>query len=80
MVVLEHDRFLTQLQSMYQGTRKWGTVRLQIKRSFQENFHYKKCKRAERSKDQDLQSKVQDAKFALSVKAATPKLRLSCVV
>jgi len=65
---------------MYAGTRKWGTVRVQVKRSFQENFHFKKCKRTERSKDHDAQSTVSDAKFALSVKAATPKLRLSCVV
>ncbi len=65
---------------MYAGTRKWGTVRLQIKRSFPDLFKHKNAKRLERVRDNILKSNEVGAKFGLSVKAATPKLRLSTIV
>ena len=80
MVKCAPDIFCAQLQALYQGTRKWGTVRLLLKRSFTENFHFKKSKLKERRQDRQNQSADPDAKFALQVKAATPKKRLSTIV
>ena len=38
---IENDIFLQQLSQMYAGTKKWGAVKIQIKRLFKENFKYK---------------------------------------
>ena len=81
MVLIEDiDLFIASLQQMYAGTRKWGTVRLQIKRSFPEQLKNKKSKHSERVKDNILKSNNTSLTFGISVKAATPKLRLSTVV
>lgn len=71
---------MSQLQQIYAGTRKWGTVRLQIKRSFIENFQYKKTKQLERVKDNLQKSNDVAQSFSLSVKAATPNIRISTIV
>lgn len=80
MVKCAPDTFCSQLQALYQGTRKWGTVRLLVKRSFTENFHFKKSKSKERRADRQTQCADASLKFALQVKAATPKKRLSTLV
>ena len=80
VVIFDNDFFIASLQQMYAGTRKWGTVRLQINRSFTEEFKYKKSKQAERVKQNIEKSNDTGATFGLKVKAATPKLRLSTIV
>ena len=47
----ENDLFISSLQQMYAGTRKWGTVRLQVKRAFAEELKHKKSKQQERVRD-----------------------------
>ena len=39
---VDNDKFLTKLGQLYGSSRSWGTVRLQIKRHFVENYKYKK--------------------------------------
>ena len=81
MVVIEdNDLFISSLQQMYAGTRKWGTVRLQIKRSFPDQLQHKKSKQQERVRDNIQKSNDPSQTFGISVKAATPKLRLSTIV
>ena len=79
MTIVDKEAFLQQLAQLYAGTRKWGTVRLQLKRVFEEVHRHKKSKRAERAIARDEQCKL-PGDFPLSVKAATPKRRLSTVV
>ena len=45
---IDNEAFLQRLQQIYQGTRAWGTVRLQVKRLFDEKHKYKKSKAKER--------------------------------
>ena len=80
MVVLENEQFLTRLQMLYQRSKYKGTIRVQIKRLYCENFHHKQSKQAERRADHLLQAQQNAATFPLCVKAATPTKRLSTVV
>jgi len=39
---IENELFLTKLQQIYSGTRAWGTVRVQVKRMFEEHRKWKR--------------------------------------
>lgn len=55
--IVDNEQFLQQLSQMYAGTKKWGTVRILIKRCkafsphpfavFEEQFKHKETKRAD---------------------------------
>ena len=78
MVVLDSEAFLQRLQMLYARTKKWGTVRVQIKRAFQENHHFKKSKRVERANERhELSTSANAGSFGLVIKAATSKVKLS---
>ena len=79
---------------MYNGSRKWGAVRVTFKRSkfgllivylfhmvvYVENHKYKKSMAKERMADKKAQVAVPDAKFAVVVKAKSPKRSISIIV
>ena len=77
---VENELFLTKLQQIYQGTRAWGTVRVQVKRLFEERRQHKKSKAAERRQDRIEDCKDSSKEFSLIVKAATPKRKVCTVV
>ena len=77
---LTNDTFLTKLQLLYGGTRKWGTVRLVVKRMFDEHHQHKKSKSKERD-DKRVEESADPAKsFTLIVKASTTKRKMSTQV
>ena len=45
---IDNELFLTKLQQIYQGTRAWGTVRVQVKRLFEERRQHKKTQKKAR--------------------------------
>ena len=77
---------------MYAGTKKWGTVRILIKRCryshvphfilvFEEQFKYKQNKRGEQEKhEREVCTADRKHEFDIIVKAANPKRKLSTVV
>ena len=77
---------------MYAGTKKWGTVRIIIKRCrelkltqfiivFEEQFKYKQNKRAEQEKhEKEVCTNDRKHEFDIIVRAANPKRKLSTVV
>ena len=77
---IDNEAFLQRLQQIYQGTRAWGTVRLQVKRLFEERHKYKKSKAKERQSDRVQDSLDKTKEFSMIVKVATPKRKASTVV
>lgn len=47
-VPVDNDTFLQKLQQLYQGTRAWGTVRVQVRRMFEERRQHKNSQRKQR--------------------------------
>ena len=77
---IENEPFLQKLQQIYNGTRAWGTVRVQVKRLFVEQQKYKNSKAKERQQDRVEDCKDSSKEFSLIVKAATPKRKISTEV
>ena len=77
---IANELFLQKLQQIYQGTRSWGTVRVQIKRLFEERQKYKKTLAKERQQDRVADCKEPNKEFSLVVKAATPRRKVSTLV
>ena len=77
---LSNDVFLQRLQMMYSGTRRSGTVRILVKRVFDEHFKNKKSKQKERIAKRVEECGSSTREFSLIVKAATPKRRLATLV
>ena len=77
---IENELFLQKLQQIYQGTRAWGTVRVQIKRLFEERHKHKKSQKKAREADRVEDCKDSAKEFSLIVKAATPKRKVCTVV
>ena len=73
---IENELFLTKLQQIYNGTRAWGTVRVQVKRLFEERRQHKKSMKKQRQQDRVEDCKEQGKEFSLIVKAATPKRKI----
>ena len=88
--IVDNEVFMQQLQMMYAGTKKWGTVRIIIKRcnhSFilidlvnEEQFKYKQTKREDQHKYDLEQSKDATKEFDIVVRAANPKRKVSTMV
>ena len=77
---IENEVFLQRLKQTYSGAKHWGTVRVSMKRLFEEMHQFKKSKAAERTAHrQDLCSDL-TKEFKLIVKAATPRKHFSTVV
>ena len=74
---IENEQFLQKLQQIYSGTRAWGTVRVQIKRLFEERRQHKISKAKERTADRKSDCQDPTKEFSLVVKAATPKRKIS---
>ena len=64
---------------MYTGTKKWGTVRVIIKRKYVENNKYKQSKRKDRLQDKASQN-LPNAQFGLVVKAQSPRRKISTII
>ena len=77
---LENELFLQKLQQIYNGTRAWGTVRVQIKRLFEERQKHKTTQKKARQQDRIEDCKDSTKEFSLIVKAATPKRKISTEV
>ena len=77
---IENELFLTKLAQIYQGTRAWGTVRVQVKRLFEERRQHKNSQRKARQADRLEDCKDKSKEFSLIVKAATPNRKVSTVV
>ena len=79
--IVENETFLQQLQQMYAGTKKWGTVRIIIKRLYEEQFKYKDSKRPDQSAyERQLLANNRTHEFDIVVKAANPKRKVSTLV
>ena len=65
---------------MYAGTKKWGTVRILIKRLFEEKYSYKLTKRTEQIKSEREECADRTHEFDIVVKAANPKRKVSTMV
>lgn len=78
--IVDNEQFLLQLNQMYAGTKKWGTVRILIKRVFEEQFSYKLTKRTEQLKHEREQCADRTHEFDIVVKAANPKRKVSTMV
>lgn len=48
---IENDIFLQRLKQLYSGSKVWGTVRVIVKRMFEENFKHKISKKKDRQAD-----------------------------
>ena len=77
---MENDPFLQKLTQIYSGTRAWGTVRVQVKRLFEERRKHKTSLKKERQADRVEDCKDATKEFSLIVKAATPKRKISTSV
>ena len=71
---------MQKLQQIYSGTRAWGTVRVQVKRVFEERRQWKRSQKQARQQDRVEDCKDSTREFSLAVKAATPKRKVSTVV
>lgn len=75
---------------MYAGTKKWGTVRIIIKRCkstflftllvFEEQFKHKQTKRADQHAYEVQMSQDRTKEFDIVVKASNPKRKVSTMV
>lgn len=77
---IANDLFLTKLQQLYQGTRAWGTVRVQYKRMFEERQKHKRSLSKQRQADRVEDCKDAKKEFNMIVKAATPKRKICTAV
>ena len=78
--IVDNEQFLLQLNQMYAGTKKWGTVRILIKRLFEKQFSYKLTKRTEQLKHEREQCADRTHEFDIVVRAANPKRKVSTMV
>ena len=88
--LVDNEVFLQQLNLMYAGTKKWGTVRIIIKRCkfsiglitivYEEQNKHKETKRKEQVKYEKDLSADKKHEFDIVVRAANPKRKLSTVV
>ena len=78
--ILEADAFLNELGQLYSRTKKWGAVRVTLKRVFKENFKHKKSKRKERVEDKRSQCENLEAQYTVAVKAKTSRKRITTLV
>lgn len=65
---------------MYAGTKKWGTVRIIIKRVFEEQFKHKGTKRNDQHAYEVQLSQDGTTEFDIVVKASNPKRKVSTMV
>ena len=77
---VDSDKFLQKLTQLYGSSKSWGTVRLQIKRSFPENYKYKKSQKKLRQFDREASSKDPNQEFSLVIKAASKNRKIATVV
>ena len=77
---VDPDKFLQRLSQFYNTSRYEGTVRLQIKRSFDENHQHKKSKQKERQLERETLSKDPKQEFSLIVKANSKNRKVATVV
>ena len=77
---VDPEKFIQRLSQFYGSSKSWGTVRLQIKRSFPENLQYKKSKQKERQIEREALSKDPKQEFSLIVKANSKNRKVATVV
>ena len=65
---------------MYNGTKKWGTVRVTMKRMFTENHRHKKSMAKERLADRKAQCADSKNTFDIVVKAQSPRRKITAIV
>ncbi len=78
--LVDNDTFLQNLTLMYAGTKKWGTVRILLKRLFEEQHSFKLTKRKEQLAFEKSECADRTKEFDLIVRAANPKRKVSTVV
>ena len=84
----QFDEFLDGLKQMYSGTKKWGAVRVALKRSkckplnleFDEHHKYKKSCHKQRMALRASESENASTPFSLIVKAQSPKRKITAIV